>query len=78
MGAVLLSATKRHLWHAVSVFTVLRSGTGTIAMSSALSSAQDSSNDSSSSRSSDEVVYAAHFDIDPIATSSSDEESVED
>ncbi|XP_049269243.1 uncharacterized protein LOC125757632 [Rhipicephalus sanguineus] len=41
-------------------------------------SSHDSGSGSPSSRSSDNVVYAAHFDFDPIATSSSDEESVED
>ncbi|KAH7985325.1 hypothetical protein HPB52_025711 [Rhipicephalus sanguineus] len=41
-------------------------------------SSHDSGSGSPSSGSSDNVVYAAHFDFDPIATSSSDEESVED
>ncbi|KAL1483615.1 hypothetical protein MTO96_033070 [Rhipicephalus appendiculatus] len=38
---------------------------------------RDSGSESPSSRSSD-VVYDMHFDFDPIATNSIDEESVED
>ncbi|KAL1473752.1 hypothetical protein MTO96_038505 [Rhipicephalus appendiculatus] len=47
-------------------------------MSSAPSSPHGSGSGSPNSRSGDDVVYAAHFDFDPIATSSSDEVSVED
>ncbi|KAL1434169.1 hypothetical protein MTO96_011817 [Rhipicephalus appendiculatus] len=47
-------------------------------MSSAPSSPHGSGSASPNSRSGDDVVYAAYFDFDHIATSSSDEESVED
>ncbi|KAL1468816.1 hypothetical protein MTO96_025172 [Rhipicephalus appendiculatus] len=47
-------------------------------MSSVPSSPHGSGSESPNSRSGDDVVYAAHFDFDPIATSSSDEESVDD
>ncbi|KAL1445727.1 hypothetical protein MTO96_029033 [Rhipicephalus appendiculatus] len=47
-------------------------------MSSAPSSPHGSGSASPNSRSGDDVVYAAYFDFDHIATSSRDEESVED
>ncbi|KAL1486826.1 hypothetical protein MTO96_031197 [Rhipicephalus appendiculatus] len=47
-------------------------------MSSAPSSPHGSGSASPNSRSGDDVVYAAYFDFDHIATSPSDEESVED
>ncbi|XP_075740835.1 uncharacterized protein LOC142787112 isoform X2 [Rhipicephalus microplus] len=47
-------------------------------MLSAPSSAQNSGYDSLSIISDDDVMYAAHFDFDLIATSSSEEESLKD